>query len=169
MKDDILTFKRWETSDIDNLVRAIRSTPNLEQWVPWAIPGYTYADGQKWIDICQNAWKKFRCFAVYKEDRLVGSVSVNRVNIHTGEVGYWVAEEFRRQGLCQRMFNAAAAYAFENLNQEQVILKIATDNVISQKAAEKFGAEKVRLEVGGMVLNERKVDAFIYQMDRPNK
>lgn len=74
-------------------------------------------------------------------DRLLGSVSLIHLDwCHLrGEVGYWLAPAARGQGHATRAVQLICAWGFTSLGIERIALHAATENLASQRVAERCG------------------------------
>jgi RimJ/RimL family protein N-acetyltransferase len=72
---------------------------------------------------------------------LLGSVALVRVNFRhrRSEVGYWLARAARGHGHATRAVQLICAWGFRTLGLERVGLVAATENLASQRVAERAG------------------------------
>lgn len=96
----------------------------------------------------------------------MGEVMLRRAPEGT-ELGYAVGPAFRGQGLAARAVRVMAAYAFEHLGAEQVILELEAENAASVAVAVKSG---FRLLDVPLIEGEEKGRPYALQtwgLDRP--
>ncbi|MFF4244635.1 GNAT family N-acetyltransferase [Streptomyces sp. NPDC001822] len=96
----------------------------------------------------------------------LGEVMLRRAPEGT-EIGYTVGPAHRGQGLAARAVRVMAAYAFEQLGVDQVILELEADNTASVAVARKAGFALLDLP---LIEGSEKERAFVLQtwgLDRP--
>ncbi|MFD7631270.1 GNAT family N-acetyltransferase [Streptomyces sp. NPDC059851] len=96
----------------------------------------------------------------------LGEVMLRRAPEGT-EIGYAVGPAHRGQGLAVRAVRVMAAYAFEQLGAEQVILELEAENAASVAVATKAG---FRLLEVPLITGEEKGRPYLLQtwgLDRP--
>ncbi|MGX2995266.1 GNAT family N-acetyltransferase [Streptomyces sp. JNUCC 64] len=96
----------------------------------------------------------------------LGEVMVRRAPEGT-ELGYAVGPAHRGQGLAARAVRVMAAYAFEELGVERVILELEAENAASVAVAEKTGFALLDVP---LITGEEKGRAYALQtwgLDRP--
>ena len=71
---------------------------------------------------------------------MVGTVNLSPdAGGSTGEVGYWVGEQYTGHGYAGRATQALVKYAFEQLTPELLYAEVAIGNIASRKTLEKSG------------------------------
>lgn len=96
-------------------------------------------------------------FGVWNDKNvLVGTINLtpDSDNPCRGEMGYYLGEEFLRQGYMQRAVNALAAYAFDKLEYAALYGKVTKGNVASAKILVRLGFCKIG-EVGDQEIYEK--------------
>ena len=105
---------------------------------------YTEADADHWIaHRRKNARKHEIQFAIRAADGFliggIGLVEGRSTAVYRGEIGYWLAAEFRGRGLMPRAIRAFADYAFRELQLHKLTAMTYPFNPSSSRALEKAG------------------------------
>ncbi len=139
LKQRKLTFKRAQT--LSELIQKNRDY--LAKWMPWALRSNTpedcYASAlgsvEKWDEMLTAD------YLIYDQSlKMMGSISMKDVNydVGSGEIGYWIGEEFTGKG-----YMTEAVYSLENeffnRGMERVELQIDSLNVASLNVADRCG------------------------------
>ena len=98
---------------------------------------------------------------------IIGGVGFGWVgDEHVGEVGYWLRSEVRGRGLTGRAVVLVSRWSFEELGCERLQLRADSDNLASQRVAEKAGftREGVLRSVHFNPRQERRVDFVMFSL-----
>jgi RimJ/RimL family protein N-acetyltransferase len=136
-------LRPWRDSDVAALVRACQD-PEIARWT--RVPDrYTENDArayllQRYDAILAGTTAPFAIVAA-DGDQLLGSISLMRLDWRhrRGEVGYWLAREARGHGHATRAVRLSCQWGFRSLGLERVDLLAATENVPSQRVAQRAG------------------------------
>lgn len=124
-----LALRAYAQTDAPDLLAAF-ADEDIARWNP---AGSTDAEGVAAFMRSRNDWTAgdHASWAVADPTgRLVGSVSVHRLDLDQGdaEVGYWVAPWARRQGYAVRAVLLATRFGFGRLGLHRMYLYHAVDN-----------------------------------------
>ena len=117
--------------------------------------GATYAKAARHVSESVQAWQAgtWYDFAIDRVDSntFLGRVGLDRIDREqrTANVGYWVRTGCTRQGIATAAVRLVAQFAFEDLDLQQLELRIGLENVASRRVAEKSGAILHGLLTGG--------------------
>ena len=105
---------------------------------------YTEADADQWIAHRRsNARKNEIQFGIRSADgSLIGGIGLveeRSTAIYRGEIGYWLARDYRGRGLMPRAIRAFADYAFRELQLHKLTATTYPFNPSSSRALEKAG------------------------------
>jgi RimJ/RimL family protein N-acetyltransferase len=137
-----------------------------------AIP-QPYLDGEArmWVEQASSFWRAGTSapFAVTDAETgtVLGGVGFGWVgDEHVGEVGYWLRSAVRGRGLTGRAVVLVSRWSFEELGCERLQLRADSDNVASQRVAEKAGftREGVLRSVHFNPRQERRVDFVMFSL-----
>jgi ribosomal-protein-serine acetyltransferase len=145
-----LVLRPFRRRDADTLFEAASaSLPELNKWLPWAVPHWQRSDAVAFLRDSTAAWNEGRAwdFAIRHQDdpdRHLGNVSVwfTSRQARVGEVGYWVRTDETRKGVGTEAVARILAVAFDELHLHRVVLRIAVGNTASDQIAAKLGFTK---------------------------
>lgn len=140
-----LILRAWKESDAEALYKYARN-PNVGPIAGW--PPHTSVENSR--EIIKAVLSAPETYAVVLKEtgEAVGSVGIMtaRSEIHSAkiadnecEIGYWIGEPYRGQGLIPEAVNELLRYAFENLRQTTVWCGYYDGNEKSKRAQEKCG------------------------------
>jgi RimJ/RimL family protein N-acetyltransferase len=136
-------LRAWRDSDAPALVR-ICQDPEIIRWT--AVPAnYGEADARTYLLRRHDAIVAATAapFAIVSggEEQLIGSISLVRLTWEhrRAEVGYFLSREARGAGHATRAVALICEWAFRSLGIERLDLYAATENVASQRVAERSG------------------------------
>lgn len=136
-------LRPWRMDDAEDLAAAINNPKvqnNLRDGLPYP---YTKKDAEEFIDVMLHADPdRMFAFAVTVEDRMVGSIAVERgQNVHrlTGELGYYIAEPYWNRGLGESAVGQIVEYVFANSDIVRIYAEPYAYNTGSCRILEKNG------------------------------
>lgn len=119
----------------------------LDPWEPVRKPNYLSRPAFKnRVVCCRRAFRDKRAiqlFLIRREDsQVVGGITLD--NIQTGvsqacTIGYWMGEDFTRQGYMSEALDATVRYAFNELDLSRIQAGCLPDNAPSRALLEKSG------------------------------
>lgn len=129
-------------SDADDIEVAC-SDVLTQRWLPLPQP-YTVETARSFImeqAVSQRDSGSGAVFAIDVEGRLHGCIDLKKTDwcAGTSEIGYWVAPWGRGAGLAGRAAATLARWALVELGLQRVEVRVAGDNVASQRTAEAAG------------------------------
>jgi RimJ/RimL family protein N-acetyltransferase len=167
-----LTLRRFARRDVDALTEAVQaSLPQLNEWLPWAHPGYRREEAAAFVRDSMEAWRSGRAYdyAVRRstDPHLhLGNVSIWPVSrmTRTGEIGYWVRTDRTAMGVATEATARLVRVGFEDLGFHKVTLRIAVGNRASERVAEKLGFAREGLLREELLIRGRWVDHTLYSL-----
>ena len=169
--DDDIVLRPYAAADAPALHAAVRdSLASLSHWLPWCHADYSLADAEAWIAHCMQAWEDRTEFPFGIFDRrsgeVLGGVGLNRVNRvdRSANLGYWVGEAHRGRGIATRAVTGAAAIGFGELGLVRLEIVALTDNLASQRVAEKAGATREAEARNRLIFQGRPARAVVYSL-----
>ena len=164
-------LRPFAESDLPSFVEAVlESTATVGKWMPWAHPNYSTADAASWFAHCEAEWERGSSyeFGIFdaRSNTLVGGCGLNQFNLVNGfcNLGYWVRQSCRGQGVAPRVVQALAAQAFGPLGLHRVEIVVAVDNLASERVAEKAGAFREGVARNRLVIDGRPADAHMFSL-----
>jgi RimJ/RimL family protein N-acetyltransferase len=141
LADGDLTLRPPAAGDIARIT-AICQDEAVQRYTRVPSP-YTEEDAERFVEYAAEALRNdtgVHLVAVDTHDRVLGAIglSIDRRD-QSGEIGYWVAPEARRQGISVRGSRLLLRYAFDVLGLGYVMLWAAAENPASNGVARRLG------------------------------
>ncbi len=114
----------------------------LTQWLPWLDTSKSAADSKLYIQNLHKGWETQQLFSglIYKKNEIVGAIGFHARTHRYMPMGYWISQDYAKQGICTAASRALIGWAFSYYDDLNMIdLRAATDNHASRKVAEKLG------------------------------
>lgn len=102
---------------------------------------YSIADAVRWIDFC-NSSEQVTNFAIEYNGQLAGSIGITLREGNerfTGEIGYWLGQDFRGKGIMQQVIPDFCRYCFLTFGLKRMEAIVFAPNEASKKVLEKSG------------------------------
>lgn len=134
-------IRQWRHEDAADLAAALNNPKimaNLRDCIPYP---YTKNDAEEFIALMLAAEGVFP-FAIEYEGRAIGSIAVYRgENIHfrTGEIGYYIGEDFWGMGIMSDAVKQVCQYIFDNTDIVRIFAEPFSYNTASCRVLEKNG------------------------------
>lgn len=161
-------IRRWKLSDAADLAAALSNKKildNLRDGLPYP---YTEQDGRDYISAILSADEnEVFAFAITVDGRAVGSIGVFRQgNIHrqTGELGYYIAEEYWGKGFMTAAVKEICRYVFAKSDIIRVYAEPVAHNIASCRVLEKAGFQYEGTLRSNAVKNGQVVDMKMYAL-----
>lgn len=136
-------LREWQIEDAESLAELLNNKNilnNLRDGLPYP---YTVKDAREFIQSILNADKNSTfCFAIVKDDKVVGSIGVFRQsNIHskTCELGYYVGEQYWNKGIATCAVKRICEFIFDNTDIIRIYAEPFARNKASCRVLEKAG------------------------------
>ena len=167
-----LILRRFSRRDISALAEAVQaSLPALNEWLPWAHPGYRKEDASIYIRDSIEAWREGKAYdwAIRRQGdprRHMGNLSTWAVSrlTRTGEIGYWIRTDQTGQGLAVEATRAIMKVGFAELGYHKIVLRIAVGNTQSERVAEKLGYSREGVLREELLIRGRWIDHTLYSI-----
>lgn len=146
IETDRLVIRCWHPQDAALLKQAVdESLDHLRPWMPWAAHEPTTL--QVKIDLLRRTRGKFDLgedftYGILNKDEtkaLGGTGLHTRLGDDAREIGYWIHQDYARQGLTTEVVLALTKVAFEIDQVARVEIHCASDNIGSAGVAQKAG------------------------------
>ena len=163
-------IRKWRLSDAADLAKAL-SNPKVQDNLRDGLPfPYTEKDGLDYINAMLSANENDTfAFAVTVDDKAIGSIGVFRQgNIHrfTGELGYYIAEEYWGNGIMTEAVKQICEYVFRNSDIIRIYAEPFSHNSASCRVLEKAGFQFEGLLRQNAVKNGKVIDMKMYALLR---
>ncbi len=169
----ICKIRQWRESDAPDLASALSNKKildNLRDGLPFP---YTEKDGLDFIKAMLSAKKNDTFpFAVTVDDKAIGSIAVFRQgNIHrlTGELGYYIAEEYWGNGIMTQAVRQICEYVFKNSDLIRIYAEPFAYNTASCRVLEKAGFQLEGVLRNNAIKNGKVLDMKMYSLIKTNE
>lgn len=164
----ICKIRKWELSDARDLAVALSNTKiqdNLRDGLPYP---YTEQDGTDFISAMLSADENETfAFAITVDSKVIGSIGVFRQgNIHrqTGELGYYISEEYWGKGIMTEAVKQICKYVFYKSDIIRIYAEPFAYNAASCRVLEKAGFQCEGTLRNNAVKNGKAIDMKIYSL-----
>jgi RimJ/RimL family protein N-acetyltransferase len=137
---------------------------------------YTQKDADEWVQAREKSAEEYPFetqFAIRRGDGFliggIGFLTGKGASAHRGEVGYWVARDYRRLGIATNALKAIVDYAFNDVALQRLQALVFEYNVPSQAVLEKAGFEREGLLKGYHVKHGTLRNAVMYGLVRADE
>lgn len=141
MRDFIL--RKWKKEDADSIARAANNpniAANLRNVFPYP---YSIEDAKWYVNNClSNDGKNQITRAIEVEGKAVGSIGIfikSDVYEKSGELGYWLSEDYWRQRISSRAVEMLCKEAFASFDMIRIFAEPYDYNIGSRGVLEKAG------------------------------
>ena len=160
------TLREWKESDVESVAinaNNIKIAEKLRNVFPYP---YTKKDAQFYIEMCINADKtKDIYYAIDVDGKAVGSIGIfkkNDVYCKSGELGYWLGEDYWNKGIITKAIKQICEIAFEQIDIVRIYAEPYAQNIGSRRALEKAGFEYEGTMKQGVFKNGKLYDYCMY-------
>jgi ribosomal-protein-alanine N-acetyltransferase len=161
-------IRSWRLEDIEPLVRHannIKIWRNLKDSFPHP---YTAATARQWIDVSIHL-KPETHFAIEVDDQAAGAVGFDLkddIYRRSGEIGYWLGEQYWGRGITSEALAALTEYAFNSFDICRLFAGVFEYNPASMRVLEKAGYVQEARHRMSVTKAGQTVDEIIYAMVR---
>lgn len=161
-----VSIRPWQIVDAEDMSMILNNKKvqdNLSNGYPFP---YAIADAEKFLNtICKKETDDAFRFAIVISEKVVGGITVLRqTNIHhrTGELGYYVSEEYWNKGICTIAVHLICQYVFENSDIIRIFAESFVRNISSCRVLEKAGFICEGILQSNVVKNDEIIDTKLY-------
>ncbi|MCI8506264.1 MAG: GNAT family N-acetyltransferase [Lachnospiraceae bacterium] len=163
-------LRNWNVRDVDDLAKAAdnpRIAANLRNVFP---SPYTCADARWYIDDClSKTGRRQICHAIEVNKKAAGSIGIfvkDDVYEKSAELGYWLQEDYWRQGIMSQAVGMICREAFSTFDIIRIYAEPFASNKGSRGVLEKAGFTLEGLMRNGIYKNGRIDSYCIYSLLR---
>jgi RimJ/RimL family protein N-acetyltransferase len=168
---DGLLLRPFEDADAAAFAAAVReSAAGMRRWMPWSSVDYSVEQALQWFQACREGWAAGTAceYGVFDRDTaaFVGGAGLNKIQSDPRfcNLGYWVRQSCRGQGVAPRVVQALAVQAFGPLGLHRVEIVVAVGNLASERVAVKSGALREGVARNRLVVDDRPVAAHMFSL-----
>ncbi len=105
---------------------------------------------------------------IFSNEHLCGAIRLNHIELENrkASVGYFLGEKFQGSGVATASVRAVLHFAFERLGFNRIELRCASDNVASQRVAERLGFSWEGMLRQAEMIDGVYLDHFVYGLLR---
>jgi RimJ/RimL family protein N-acetyltransferase len=163
-------LRTWRASDLESLVRHANNRSvsiTLRDRFPYP---YTIEAGRAWLDAAATQAPPEN-LAIDVAGLAVGGIGVivgSDVHAHTGEIGYWLGEDYWGRGISTAAVTAFAPWAFRTFHLTRLFADVFSSNPASMRVLEKAGFVREGLLRQHVYKGGRYLDMVVYaRLDEP--
>lgn len=160
-----IEIREWQDEDIVSLQKNINNW-NVLKYMGILIFPYTMDDAKSWIEFCKQAdTRKDLNYAIVVDGLAVGAVGVAKKSAiyqKTGELGYWLGEDYWRKGIVSTAVKMMLEIAFDKLDIVRIEAPIFDENIGSQKVVESCGLTRESIMKKTFYRDEIYYDGYLY-------
>ena len=163
LRDGGLTLREPVDADAPGMAAAVRaSLPELEPWMPWAVPTYDEATALKWIR--GEFGDDYRFVMVDESGGYVGSCGLNGVDDlnKSANLGYWVRTDCVGRGYATSATTLLVRFGFSETDLHRLEVTMSVRNEASRRVAEKVGAHYEGMLRGALFLQGEFHDTHMF-------
>lgn len=141
IKTPNLTLRHWRDNDAEDLYELAKN-PNIGPVAGW--PPHESVNHS--LNIIKTVFVRDECYAITKDDVLVGSIEllIHPNGNHwwgegSAELGYWIGEPYQKRGYATEASRALIKRAFDDLAIERIYATYKCENAASKRVLEKLG------------------------------
>lgn len=136
-------LREWKYEDAGQLAEAA-DNPNIAKNLRNAFPNpYSLDDAKQFLDICIPEEGKGQLFrAIEADGKVIGGISISvkdDVYEKSAELGYWLSEDYWRQGITSRAVQMICREAFARFDIIRIFAEPFAHNAGSRGVLEKSG------------------------------
>jgi RimJ/RimL family protein N-acetyltransferase len=158
----LVTLRDFIESDAEQLV-AILNDSDVTQYLSTKIPSpYSNADALWWIN---EGSRGSLIKAIVFNNKLIGCIGVNRGEFEynrSGEIGYWLAKDYWRQGITSSAIKQIIDMTFTQTDIIRVFASVFSNNIASMQLLLKSGFEQEAILRNTIFKNKQFYDNHIF-------
>jgi RimJ/RimL family protein N-acetyltransferase len=155
---DGLLLRPFEDADAASFAAAVReSAEGMRRWMPWSSVDYRVEQALAWFQACRDGWAAGTACEYGIFDKI-------QYDPRFCNLGYWVRQSCRGQGVAPRVVQALAVQAFGPLGLHRVEIVVAVGNLASERVAVKAGALREGVARNRLVIDGRPVAAHMFSL-----
>ncbi len=142
-----------------------RSLPELLPRFPWA-PKTSPAEIAEFAQRCEVGWTEGTGWewVILHDGAVAGVIGFHAYDPmrRSAAIGYWVRSDLAGRGFVSEAASAVVGFAFDHLGLNRIELEAATDNLASQRIAQKLGFQKEGTKRAGDLIDGKQIDTYLY-------
>ena len=165
---DGVALRPWRLRDAAG-VAAMCDDESVSRWMPLMPHPYTLADGEVWVGDAARKWREDRWANYAATDPITGSLMGScglRIDEEkeSGEIGYLVHRDRRRQGIAAACVALLTDWAFDDLGLGRLWIRADTRNAASRRTIAACGYRFEGVLRGNDVVGGERVDDVLHAL-----
>ena len=165
---DGFVLRPWRLRDAAG-VAAMCDDESVSRWMPLMPHPYTLADGEAWVGDAARKWREERWANYAATDPVTGSLMGScglRIDEEkeSGEIGYLVHRDRRRQGIAAACVALLTDWAFDDLGLGRLWIRADTRNAASRRTIAACGYRFEGVLRGNDVVGGERVDDVLHAL-----
>lgn len=137
-----LLLRRFKLTDANQVQWLLRNESVSKMTINIPFP-FEREMAVEWIVSHQEQWEKMSriTYAIVKQDTtiLLGAISLVRIKVSEGELGFWLGEPYWDMGYCTEAVKELIDFSYENLGIDRIVANHLPSNPASGRVMEKAG------------------------------
>jgi RimJ/RimL family protein N-acetyltransferase len=166
-----ITVRPFSPADTASFFAAVReSVESLSRWLPWCTLDYSREQAAARMAFCERVWEERSEFPLgifeVSSGKVMGATGINQIrpDYRMGNLGYWVGDPYRGQGVACEAARMAADIGFVDLGLTRLEIVAMVNNTASQHVAEKLGAVRECVARNRVYFHGAPADAVVYSL-----
>lgn len=167
--NDRISLTEFRETDKAALVKYLQDAEISKNTLTIPYP-YTEKDAEVWLKIVFEKYETIGDSTEFvirnSDDELIGGIGrlvLKGINAHADEIGYWLAQPFRGQGVMTEVVEKFTKHCFEFFpNLVRIEARVFDFNIGSQRVLEKAGYEKEGFLRKAYLKDGVLIDAFLF-------
>ena len=144
IKGERINLRILKKSDANAIYEGV-SNPEVSRYIPLIPKPYKLEDANWFISHTKKSYRKKSSYELAielkKEKKIVGMIGLTNLNQESkrAEIGYWLNQNYWRQGIISEALELLVDYGFTQLELEKITAKVLHENEGSAKLLTKHG------------------------------
>lgn len=166
IKSKKFILRPFRKGDQASLIRNINNKKISRNTLSIPYP-YKMSNANSWINynikLNKKKKKEEMNFVIDIEGEVAGSIGLRKIKPgHMAEVGYWMGEKYRGQGIMTSVLKEITKYGFNELKLKRMEIGIFPFNQASRRVAEKVGYKYEGRMRKYVLKNKKFIDALLF-------
>ncbi|MGO2508074.1 GNAT family N-acetyltransferase [Vibrio hibernica] len=165
-----LILRLIEADEAAIFADTICHSPSLYSWLDWCSNEFNTNDAQEFILFTRLSWVKDSAYGFGVFDKQTGqfigmaALTDQRLNFNLGSLGYWIGDEYQKQGYATEAIKAVIEFSFTLLKLTRLEFICDPNNIISHKLAYACGAHKEGIAKNRYLFNGEPRDGLVFSL-----
>jgi ribosomal-protein-serine acetyltransferase len=165
--DDNIHLKEIGLEDVNDIFSSIiKEKDYLEEWLPFVELSHKKSDIRFFVEHYLESDRLDATFTIYYHHFFVGIIGLKDTDPDNKktEIGFWLSEFYQHKGIMTLSCKTLINYIFDEMKLNRIQLKAATENLKSQRVAERLGFKTEGIERDGELHKRGFVDLVVFSL-----